>query len=420
MSKLKRNKQSILLLLAVVIGALAGIFLKDKVEVVKPLGDIFINLIFMIMPLLIFFSIASCVLNMKEQKRLKKVIITAFIIFILMSIISTLIGLLSLFTNIRIEQEADMISGEELTHIETQTNETNKNVFEQVANIFTVSDFSKLWNRENMIALITFSLLFGIATLLTKEKGKAVKEFLISGNEIIMKFVSIIMYYAPIGLGCYFANIVANIGGSIIIEYIKILVIYMILAGVMFFGIYSVIILFIGGKGALKDFWKQILPTAIMALSTGSSAITIPINIQACKRIGIPEDIAELVIPLGINVHKDGSTIGAVLKIVFLFALCGKLVIDFPTILGIIGVTLVVSLLMGAVPGAGLASEMLILTIYGFPASLIGVITIIGNLIDAPGAVLNSVGNTVAAMLTTRIVDGKNVMRKEEVKNEIK
>ncbi len=105
--------------------------------------------------------------------------------------------------------------------------------------------------------------------------------------------------------------------------------------------------------------------------------------------------------------HKDGSLIGAVLKIAFLVAIFGGNI----NIVSIIFGSLVVGLLMGSVPGAGLVSEMMILTIFGFPAEAIGIIAIIGTIIDCPGAVLNGVGNISCSMLVSRFVDGKDCLK---------
>lgn len=147
------------------------------------------------------------------------------------------------------------------------------------------------------------------------------------------------------------------------------------------------------------------MPPTVTALATCSSAATIPFGIKAAKNMGISDDIAETVVPLGVNIHKDGSLIGAVMKIAFLVAIFGGNI----SIGSIIGGSLVVGLLMGSVPGAGLVSEMMILTIFGFPAEAIGIIAIIGTIIDCPGAVLNGVGNISCSMLVGRFVDGRKI-----------
>ncbi|MEJ9307334.1 cation:dicarboxylase symporter family transporter, partial [Priestia megaterium] len=126
----------------------------------------------------------------------------------------------------------------------------------------------------------------------------------------------------------------------------------------------------------------------------------------------VPLDIAETVIPLGANTHKDGSVIGGILKIVFLFSLFGKDMTSATSILSILGVAFLVGAVMGAIPGGGMIGEMLIITIYGFSPEVLPIIAVISTIIDAPATLLNSTGNTVTAMLVTRFTEGKDWIKK--------
>ncbi len=128
--------------------------------------------------------------------------------------------------------------------------------------------------------------------------------------------------------------------------------------------------------------------------------------------MGVPLDIAETVIPLGANTHKDGSVIGGILKIVFLFSLFGKDMTSATSILSILGVAFLVGAVMGAIPGGGMIGEMLIITIYGFSPEVLPIIAVISTIIDAPATLLNSTGNTVTAMLVTRFTEGKDWIKK--------
>jgi len=165
------------------------------------------------------------------------------------------------------------------------------------------------------------------------------------------------------------------------------------------------------GAAGFISFWRHVIPPTVTALATCSSAASIPVNLDATKKIGVPKDIAETVIPIGVNTHKDGSVIGGVLKIVFLFVLFGKEYNNWPVLLSILVVSFLVGAVMGAIPGGGMIGEMLIISIYGFPPEALPVIAIISTIIDAPATVLNSTGNTVCAMLATRFVDGKQWLK---------
>lgn len=378
--------------------------LKELVPILKPFGDLFINLIFTITVPLVFFTISSAIANINQLKRLRKVMSIMIVVFIITSIIAIFIGIISTYIAKPLtENDIENIQKSNFTQ-NVQTDNTKTNLLEQILSTLTVSDFSNLLSTKNMIALIVFSAIFGFATNFAKEKGTAIKDFLISGNEVMMKVVSIIMYYAPIGLGCYFATVIAELGSSIVTGYLRCFIIYTIIAILYYFIIYTLYAFISGGRKGIKIFWKNVLPPTVTALATCSSAATIPFGIKAAKNMGMSDDIAETVIPLGINIHKDGSLIGAVIKIAFLIAIFGGNI----GIASIIGGSFVVGLLMGSVPGAGLVSEMMILTIFGFPMEALGIIAIIGTIIDCPGAVLNGVGNISCSMLVSRFVDGKD------------
>jgi Na+/H+-dicarboxylate symporter len=171
-----------------------------------------------------------------------------------------------------------------------------------------------------------------------------------------------------------------------------------------------------GGKDGVKLFWKNALTPSITAIATCSSAASIPVNLESVKKMGVPKDIAETVIPLGANTHKDGSVFGGVLKIVFLFSLFGKDMTSISSILSILAVAFLVGAVMGAIPGGGMIGEMLILSVFGFPVEVLPIIAVISTIIDAPATLLNSTGNTVCAMLVTRLVEGKNWLKQAFVK----
>ena len=264
-----------------------------------------------------------------------------------------------------------------------------------------------------MIALIVFSVLFGISINISKEKGQKLLEVLDSANNVLQSFIKIIMYYAPIGLGCYFAALVGTFGAEIAIGYGKTFILYTVVA-VLFYAIFYSLYAFIaaGSKG-FYAYWKNIIPATLTALATCSSAASIPVNTNCAKKIGVPEDIADTTIPLGTSFHKDGSIIGSVFKIMFLVYLFGSNVSTGK----ILGIALLATLLVTAVPiGGGTISETLIITMLGFPLASLGMLTIIATIIDPPATMLNVVGDSASSMLVARIVDGKNWLKNKKVR----
>ena len=243
------------------------------------------------------------------------------------------------------------------------------------------------------------------------EKAEPVEKFLNSAYEIILKFIELINYYAPIGLGCYFAALVGTFGSSIAVGYLRTFIIYLVVTLVYYFGVYTVYAFIAGGKKGVVAFWKNIIPATVTALATCSSGASIPVNMQSAKNIGVSEDIADTVIPLGTSFHKDGSAIGSVFKIMFLACLFAT----NPSIWQVLLVSIIANLLITAVPiGGGTISEMMILSLMGYPVAALPILTMVATIIDAPATVLNVIGDTATAMMTARVVDGKDWMDKKK------
>ena len=410
----KTYKSIIILLAAIVIGAIVGIVFKEKAAILSPLGDIFLNLMFVIIVPLIFLSISTSIAKMKQPKRLGKIMITIVAMFIVTSIVAVFVGIAVAYPIKLVNSEdGEMIrsSLEEKNIDENISEEEEQTILSRTVEAITVNDFSKLLSKDNIIAIIVFSVLFGIAINMTGEKAKPVENFLNSAYEIIMKLVNLVMYYAPIGLGCYFASLVGTFGGEIAVGYARTFIIYTLVAILFYIIVYTLYAFIAGGKRGIIAFWKNIIPATITSLATCSSAASIPVNSEAAKKIGVSPDIAETMIPLGTSFHKDGSIIGSVFKVMFLVCLFGT----SAGIGQIILVSLIANLLITAVPiGGGTISEMLILTMMGYPVAALPILTIIATIIDPQATMLNVIGDTSASMLAARIVDGKDWMDKKE------
>lgn len=405
---LSNYKSTIILLVAIIVGTTVGLIFKEKATVLAPLGDIFLNLLLVIIVPLIFLTITTSVAKMKQPKRLGKIVGTIILVFVITSIIAVLVGFLSTYF-IKLVNLDDSSKIQEAFDYENQDETEELSIAERTVNLLTVNDFSKLLSRDNLIALLVFSILFGIAMNMAKEKAQPVLDFLNSANVIVNNVIKIIMYYAPIGLGCYFATLVGSFGSSIAVGYLKTFIVYTIVSVLFFIIMYSIYAFIAGGKKGLKLYWKNILPATLTSLATCSSAASIPVNIECSKKIGVPDDIAETTIPLGTSFHKDGSIIGSVFKIMFLICLFGTSITTASQIFGVIGIALIATLLVTAVPiGGGTISEMLIITMMGYPVAALPILTIIATIIDPPATMLNVVGDTASSMMVTRIVDGKN------------
>lgn len=409
----RNNLFSIILLCAILIGGIAGAVLGPKASALKPLGDLFLNLLFMIIVPLVFFSISSAIASMSGMKRLGKIMGSILLVFIITALVASVFGLVvALLMNPTqgvnyaslqsiIQQNQDSV--DKVKHL---------GVLEQLVNTFTVSDFSKLLSKAAILPLIVLAVLTGISTALVGEAGQPVAAFLTAITKVMMKIVQIIMYYAPIGLGAYFANVIGELGPQILQGYLRTFIIYLVLSVIYYFGFFTLYAYIAAGKKGVRLFWNHALTPSITAIATCSSAACIPINLAATKAIGVPEDMVETIIPLGANMHKDGSVFGGILKITFLFGLLGMDMSSMSTLLGIVGVAFLVGAVMGAIPGGGMIGEMLIISVYGFPPEVLPIIAVISTIIDAPATLLNSTGNVVCSMLIARLVEGEDWLAK--------
>ena len=410
---IKNYRSTLILLGAVTLGAIVGVLWGPGAAVLNPFGTLFLNLMLVIIVPLIFTTISLSIAKMRQPKRLGKIMSSIVAVIVITSLVAVLAGVMAT-APIELVSPADseqIRSGLEMS-AEAEAAE-DISFLERTVSTLTVGDFSALLTRGNLLALIVFSIMIGLAINKAGAKAEPVVKLLDSVSEVLYNFIRFTMYYAPFGLGCYMAGLVGSFGGEIALGYAKTFVVYTVVALVFFFIIYSVYALIAGGRRALSAFWKHVLPAAVTAVATCSSAASIPVNINSAKKMGVSEDIAETLIPLGTNLHKDGSIIGSVFKVLFLAALFGVNVSSGAGLVQVLLVSLVATLLVMAVPiGGGTISEMMIITLMGFPVAALPILTIIATIIDPPATMLNVVGNTSSALLAARMVDGKNWMDK--------
>lgn len=419
---LSNYKSTIILLVAIIVGAIVGIVFQEKATVLSPLGDLFLNLLLVVIVPLIFLTITTSIAKMKQPKRIGKIILSIIGIFVFTSIIAVLIGFASTyFIKLVDTEDGEKIKASLEESTEETSDEKEMTIAERTVNLITVNDFSKLLTKDNIIALLIISIITGIAINMSGEKAKPFVNVLEAANEVINNIIKIIMYYAPIGLGCYFASLIGSFGASIAVGYLKTFIIYTVVSILFYFIVYTIYALIAGGKKGITIFWKNAIPSTLTALATCSSAASIPVNVECTKKMGVPEDIAETTIPMGTSFHKDGSIIGSVFKIMFLVCLFGTSLATPGEVFGVLGVALLANLLVTAVPiGGGTISEMLIISMMGYPVAALPILTIIATIIDPPATMLNVVGDTVSSMMVARVVDGKEWLKDENIENKTK
>lgn len=391
----------LILLGSILTGGLTGYLLGPQSHYLKPLGDIFINLIFTTIVPLIFFSISSAIARTGSIGKLGKIMSYMSLVFIATGLFAALYSLWVVL----------IFPPAEGVHLSLSLpkQNTSVNIAEQIVGMFTVSDFTQLLSHQHMLALIVFSILIGLAvTQITKEKSALTLSILEAGETLFMRLFDLIMYYAPLGFFAYFAVLVSELGPQVMGNYLRVTILYYSSA-TLYFIIASTLFAFLAAKQkGVRLYWSNVLVPMLTSLATCSSAASIPANLAATKKMHVPSEIADTTIPLGSLIHKDGSVIGGMFKIAFLF---GLFQLDFTSpmvLLTALGVSVLVGTVMGAIPSGGMLGELLILSVYGFPPSVLIAIAAISIIIDPLATMLNVTGNSVSSMLIARLVNGKH------------
>ena len=393
---LKQWRFTLILMGAVVAGALLGYMIGPKAENLKPLGDVFLNLLFTAVVPLVFFSLSSAIASNSDLKRLGRMAGLMLVVFIVTGIISSCLMIFAVKT-------FDPAKGLTLELDQPAVQETGS-LSEKIVSTVSVGDFSNLLNRRNILALMVFSILTGLASQAAGEKGRSFREFLVSGSEVMGQLIKLIMYYAPIGLGAYFAYLVGVFGPQMMSSYARVVALYYPVAAIYFVVGFSIYAFAVAGRKGVRGFWTHIPPAALTALGTGSSLAALPANLESAKRIGIPEDVREIVLPLGATIHMDGSCLAAIMKIAVLFSLFGREFSGVETLASAIGVSILCGVVMSGIPGGGFLGEALIVSLYGFGPEALPIISMLGTLVDPIATMINSSGDTVAAMIVTRLL----------------
>lgn len=392
---LKNYSGIILLLTGITAGSFIGIFFPAAVIYLKPLGDIFLNLLFVSVVPLVFFAVSNSIASLEQQSKFGKIIFSMIFTFLLFIIIAALFTIAAIY----------FFPTEALPSTSGETIDTGAETSwgDRIVSFFTVGEFTELFSRKNMLALLIFAFLTGTAVRKTGDSGAPFRQFLASGYEVMKELLLIVMKAAPIGLGAYFAYQVATVGPQLFGFYAKPLGLYYI-AGTVYFLLFFTIYAFMAkGKDGVQKFWKNNIYPSLTAISTCSSFATMPANLQAAAKIGVPDAVANIVIPIGSTLHKNGSSMSSIIKIYVAFLIIGENFFDPMNLLLAIGITVFVSIVAGGIPNGGYIGEMLMISVYQLPVEAIPAVMIIGTLVDPLATVLNSTGDTVAAMFATKI-----------------
>lgn len=395
-----KNYKGIASLIAgILIGSAVGFVFGKKAEVLKPIGDIFLNLLFVAVIPLVFFCISSSIASIDRGQKVGRLLGTMTAVYLGTVLVAALVTMAALWL---FPVTAPVAQA-------TIPDVGSKGISgDQLSQLFTTSEFFQLLSRKNMLAMIIFALLTGFGVLRAGEKGEVFAHFLTSGANVFQQVFILIMKIGPVGLGAYFAYQVAEFGPSLFGTYAQVMGVgygVSLFYYALFFSIYAFLA---GGVKGIHTYWKNNIIPSVTAVGTCSSIATIPANLEAAKRMGVSDIVNGVTIPLGATLHKDGSSVSSILKMGVVFAMFGRGFTGADVILLALGMTVLVSIVEGGIPNGGYVGELLFISVYGFPPEALPPAIIIGTLIDPVATLLNATGDTVAAMLIDRL------MRKSE------
>lgn len=372
---------------------------------IKPWGDIFIRALKLIAIPLIIFSLIDGVSNLSDVSRLSRIGGKTIALYLSTTVIAVSLGLLSvnliqpgkLLSVEKREELREAYASDMDERVTTAHEVSTEGPLQPLVDIVPENFFGAASDNSNMLQIIFFSILFGVALILSQpQKVAAVKAFFDGANMVILNIVDIIMKFAPVGVFALLASL------NIDLELIKALGTYslnVVLAlAVMIFMIYPTI-LKLFTRMRFSTFLRGILPAQVLAFSTSSSAATLPVTMDCVeKNLGVAEEISSFVLPLGATINMDGTAIHQGVSAVFIAQAFGidltlgqQLTILLTAVLSSIGAA--------AVPGAGIIMLIIVLEAVGLDPLGLSLILAVDRPLDMLRTVVNVTGDSTAAVV---------------------
>jgi Na+/H+-dicarboxylate symporter len=380
---------------------------------IAPWGTIFINMLKMIAVPLVLISLINGISGLKDISQLSSMGGKTIGIYIITTVIAVSIGLLV----VNVVKPGKSFSQEVRSEMVKQNEEKVKSTEQQAiaqkesgplqfledmvpSNIFYASA-----DNTNMLQVIFFALMFGIALIIVPDVSKVevVKQFFEGANEVILKIVDIIMYFAPIGVFALLGNIMVELAGEdpmAALEILKGLAVYSftVLLGLalLVFVVYPLTLKFLAGY-SYREFFKGIAPAQLLAFSTSSSAATLPLTMERCEeKLGVSKKVASFVLPLGATINMDGTSCYQAVAAVFIAQVYG-MDLGLAEQLTIVLTATLASIGSAAVPGAGIIMLAIVLGSVGVPLEGISLIFAVDRPLDMCRTVVNVTGDATVA-----------------------
>ena len=378
------------ILIGFALGAVVGLIVGPSIAVVKPLGDLFIRLIKMLIVPMVFCSLVVGASSIGDLRKLGRVGGKTIVYFLATTAIAiTLAIIFAIIFN--------PAGGYILKEVGTYEAKAMPKVADVILNMVPTNPISAM-ATDNMLQIIVFALFVGISISLIGEKGKPALDFFDSVAETMYRIVGMVMGFAPIGVFALIAWVVGTAGAEVLLPLARVIfVVYFvnILHAVV---VYSGAVRIFAGMSPVQ-FFKGFFEAMMVAFSTCSSSATLPISMRlAQENLGVPKEIASFVQPLGATINMDGTAIYQGVCAVFIANVFG-ITLGFPQYIMIIVAATLASIGTAGVPGAGMIMLSLVLETVGLPLEGILLVAGIDRILDMIRTSMNVTGDAAGAVV---------------------
>ncbi|MFL2982947.1 MAG: dicarboxylate/amino acid:cation symporter [Candidatus Neomarinimicrobiota bacterium] len=381
---------------------------------VAPFGTIFINLLKLIAMPLVLSSLITGVASLSDVKKLSRIGGKTIAIYIGTTTIAVALGLVTVNMLRPGDKVPDSMKEKlQLTYEEDASKKAstvqkvkNRGPLQPMVDIIPSNFFFSASSNRNMLQVVFMAIFIGIGLIqIPVERGKPIKDFFESLNDVVIKLVDIIMLMAPYGVFALIAQTINKVAGNNpneILELLGALGYYMI--AVMIGLLAHAIITYLGllklmTKMPYDTFFKGIAPAQLLAFSTSSSGATLPVTMERCEEeLGVSEEVSSFVLPLGATINMDGTALYQAVAAVFI-AQTLNMSLDIVAQLTIVLTTVLASIGTAAVPGAGIVMLVIILEAVGVPSAGIALILGVDRILDMVRTAINVTGDATVAVI---------------------
>ena len=410
MKKLELHWQ---ILLGMVLGVLFGFIMSYTAfgssfisDWIKPFGTIFINALKLIAMPLILGSLIKGVSDLKDISKLSIMGGRTIGIYLFTTVLAViLVNTIAPGNSITESTRNDLMAtyeGNAKEKVDAAFEQKESGPLQPLVELVPDNIFAATTSNINMLQVIFFAIFFGIALILIPEKkAKPVKEFFDSFNDVILKFIDLIMITAPYGIFALLAALVVESPSLDLFRALGMYAITLIIGLVLLIFVYMILVKIFTGKSPLY-FMKGISPAQLVAFSTSSSAATLPVTMERVeKHLGVDKEVSSFVLPIGATINMDGTSVYQAVAAVFIAQAFG-MDLSISTQLGIIVTASLASIGAAAVPSAGMIMLVIVLGQAGIPEAGLALIFAVDRPLDMCRTITNISGDATVSMLVAK------------------